>query len=174
MESRGPRRSAKPLGKGPSAQERRREAALQRQRKARRDVFSRARDLVSAHGESSRGGRQDEGGTQQQQQQQSGGNWKMVGRQERVRERRRYWATQLTSPEWMTDVPEGLAGEGSAVGAGWFVRARPEGKRCLLIAHAANTVRVWTGGPGGFCFFFYFILFYFLLFNGMPPPPLFF
>lgn len=60
--------------------------------------------------------------------------------------RRRYFATQLATPEWMVEVPSDLNGVGSQSHAGWFVLPRPEGQRCLVIASgAATTARTKDG-----------------------------
>lgn len=56
-------------------------------------------------------------------------------REERVKRRRQHFANQLMVPEWLVDVPSDLNGKGSAMGEGWYVLPRPEGKRCLVIAH---------------------------------------
>jgi len=39
----------------------------------------------------------------------------------------------------MVDIPQGLDGRGSALGDGWYVLARPEGRRCLVIASKHRT-----------------------------------
>lgn len=39
---------------------------------------------------------------------------------------RAFWASQFMVPEWMVDVP-------LDIGTHWFVMARPEGQRCLLV-----------------------------------------
>ncbi|KAG1677386.1 hypothetical protein FOA52_010766 [Chlamydomonas sp. UWO 241] len=50
-----------------------------------------------------------------------------------------YFASQFMQPEWMTDVPSDL-------GANWFVMARPEGRRVLLVSSGGRTVsRTRTG-----------------------------
>ena len=73
--------------------------------------------------------------------------WKAARRAEYVREKAKFWTNQVTNPEWMLDAPEGLNGKGSTVGAGWYVRARPEGKRCLVVASRGTTVsRQLAGG----------------------------
>ena len=67
------------------------------------------------------------------------------------RARRRFWASQVTAPEWMVDLPYGLNGSlqrtdsssapsfiGTSEG-GWFVRARPEGRRCIVTAYNGKT-----------------------------------
>jgi snurportin-1 len=53
---------------------------------------------------------------------------------------RDFYARQLCTPEWMVEVPLGLNGNGSASGQGWYVLARPEGKRCLVVSAKGNTV----------------------------------
>ncbi|CAM9132949.1 unnamed protein product [Scytosiphon promiscuus] len=58
----------------------------------------------------------------------------------RAIKRRDHWANQLCTPEWMLTVPSDLNGAGSPVGAGWYVMARPEGKRVLVISTKGETV----------------------------------
>ncbi|CAM9441530.1 unnamed protein product [Discosporangium mesarthrocarpum] len=57
-----------------------------------------------------------------------------------LKARRDYWAAQLCSPEWMLGVPSDLNGKGSIVGEGWYVAARPEGKRVIVISVKGETV----------------------------------
>eukprot|EP00752_Nemacystus_decipiens_P013797 g12249.t1 len=59
---------------------------------------------------------------------------------QRAVKRREHWANQLCTPEWMLTVPNDLNGAGSPVGAGWYVMARPEGKRVLVISANGETV----------------------------------
>ncbi|CAN0421039.1 unnamed protein product, partial [Hapterophycus canaliculatus] len=56
----------------------------------------------------------------------------------RAIKRRDHWANQLCTPEWMLTVPSDLNGAGSPVG--WYVMARPEGKRVLVISTKGETV----------------------------------
>ncbi|CAM9613617.1 unnamed protein product [Ectocarpus sp. 6 AP-2014] len=62
------------------------------------------------------------------------------GAAQRAIRRRDHWANQLCTPEWMLTVPSDLNGAGSTVGAGWYVMARPEGKRVLVISAKGETV----------------------------------
>lgn len=49
------------------------------------------------------------------------------------------YATDLTVPEWMVGVPDDLASQ-------WYVVPRPQGKRCLVVAHAGKvTARIRNG-----------------------------
>jgi hypothetical protein len=103
-----PPRSAK-ANKGPSAQEKRRLAALKRQKETRRGILGRARDLMvnGRHKKETEDGGNETGGVPQaigQHGNKSGtttttaagkSGWKEVSRADRVRERRRYWATQV-------------------------------------------------------------------------------
>eukprot|EP00904_Undaria_pinnatifida_P011058 jgi/Undpi1/7082/HiC_scaffold_22.g09556.m1 len=59
---------------------------------------------------------------------------------QRAVKRRDHWANQLCTPEWMLTVPSDLNGARSSVGAGWYVMARPEGKRVLVISSKGETV----------------------------------
>ena len=52
---------------------------------------------------------------------------------------RAFWASQFMIPEWMVDVP-------SDIGTNWYVMARPEGQRCLVvISHGTVLVRNRSG-----------------------------
>ncbi|CAM9998491.1 unnamed protein product, partial [Ectocarpus sp. 13 AM-2016] len=62
------------------------------------------------------------------------------GATQRAIRRRDHWANQLCTPEWMLTVPSDLNGAGSTVGSGWYVMARPEGKRVLVISAKGETV----------------------------------
>eukprot|EP00903_Cladosiphon_okamuranus_P016060 g14826.t1 len=62
------------------------------------------------------------------------------GAAQRAVKRREHWANQLCTPEWMLTVPTDLNGAGSPVGDGWYVMARPEGKRVLVISAKGETV----------------------------------
>lgn len=142
-------RRVKSTEKKVSSQDKRREQALRRQKEARRDLHSRARDLVLGGAGGDNSGDGDDGSEASE----SGhslpssfgvkpaafSNSKKSQRENRVRERRRYWASQVQTPEWMTDVPAALNGAGQA-GIGWFVRPRPEGRRCLVMSHNGVTV----------------------------------
>jgi len=171
-----PKRELKPGRTLASAQERRREEVLRKQKESRRGHFGRARELLGGGSGGATGGgsdgQSDSGGEEEntgggsalpvgfgaRPQHAAGGGgkgqkgrgrgegarrpssgWKGANRGERVKARRRFWASSVTTPEWMVDVPSGLNGSGSPVGAGWFVRPRPEGKRCLVTASAGTT-----------------------------------
>ncbi|CAM9963504.1 unnamed protein product, partial [Choristocarpus tenellus] len=74
-------------------------------------------------------------------------NGKGKGSKAQMAARSGYWATQLCSPEWMLSVPTDLDGKGSRTGEGWYVTARPEGRRMLLISSNGETVaRQMNGG----------------------------
>ena len=144
--------------KGPSAQEKRRAEVLRAQKESRRNSLKshRARDLIEAdeadEGTSTQGKGREKGDAK---------GWRHA-RGQRVRQRRIFWASSVTTPEWMvrqglvllplarlltplslslyqTDVPLQLNGAG-APGHGWYVRPRPEGRRCLVTACNGITV----------------------------------
>lgn len=115
-----PNREAKPSRrKGPSAQERRREEVLRAQKESRRRALYRARDLIEdadqgeePSGENSEGlelplqfgGKGDKGsqGGKGDGAEGSGAKgWRQAKRSDRVRERRIFWASSVTTPEWM-------------------------------------------------------------------------
>ncbi|KAL4162975.1 hypothetical protein KRP22_015252 [Phytophthora ramorum] len=110
----------------------RRQAMLAQQRQARRDLTAHARQLAQQQEPSSPSGdaAMDVSSAQA----------KRRTREERVKQRREHFSQQLMTPEWLIDVPRGLNGSGSALGDGWYVLPRPEGKRCLVVANGGNTV----------------------------------
>ncbi|KAI9906225.1 hypothetical protein PsorP6_004750 [Peronosclerospora sorghi] len=65
---------------------------------------------------------------------------KRTTREERVKKRREHFSKQLMTPEWLIDIPKDLNGSGSALGEGWYVLPRPEGKRCLVVANSGHTI----------------------------------
>ncbi|CAN0490023.1 unnamed protein product, partial [Phaeothamnion confervicola] len=68
------------------------------------------------------------------------------GRSAKLLQRRQFWSQQLCTPEWMTEVPPDLNGKESPAGQGWYVLARPEGKRVLVVAaHGQTTARDMSG-----------------------------
>lgn len=143
----------------------RRQAVLQQQRQARRDLALHTRQLLTeedppSSSENEHGGG---GGTKRRNRRQqqnravpvtaaangdvmeisstytTNGDGapipKRKTREERVKQRREHFAKQLMVPEWLIDIPRDLNGKGSELGAGWYVLPRPEGKRCLVIAN---------------------------------------
>jgi hypothetical protein len=115
-----PKREAKPTRrKGPSAQERRREEVLRAQKESRRSALYRARDLIEDAdqgedlggedtevpglplqfgGEGVKGG---QGGKGVGGEGSGAKGWRQAKRSDRVRERRIFWASSVTTPEWM-------------------------------------------------------------------------
>jgi len=115
-----PKREAKPSRrKGPSAQERRREEVLRAQKESRRSALYRARDLIEdadqredRRGEdyeksgnlllsSSQGGTFDGSGQIDGSAESRSKGWRQAKRSSRVLERRIFWASSVTTPEWM-------------------------------------------------------------------------
>ncbi|KAG7385741.1 hypothetical protein PHYPSEUDO_001094 [Phytophthora pseudosyringae] len=127
----------------------RRQATLAQQRQARRDLTVHARQLAqqqeppSPHGGGSDGDAQPMDGVTFS----SDAASKRRTREERIKRRRGHFSRQLMTPEWMLGVPRDLNGSGSALGEGWYVLPRPEGKRCLVVANGGNTIaRIPSGG----------------------------
>lgn len=131
-------------------QERRRSAALDRQREARREVADRARRLaMGAESEGSEDASATADVEIEEAETASGGGAgdaaaAAAAAAQRARhlaaQRQRYrYREQLQLPEWMVEVPPDL-------GSDWFVAARPEGRRCLLVAaRGSTTARLRTG-----------------------------
>lgn len=142
----------------------RRQAVLQQQRQARRDLALHTRQLLTEEDPPSSSENEHGGGTKRQNRRQqqnravpvttaaadgdgmeisstytTNGDGapipKRKTREERVKQRREHFAKQLMVPEWLIDIPRDLNGKGSELGAGWYVLPRPEGKRCLVIAN---------------------------------------
>lgn len=77
---------------------------------------------------------------------------------EGVKERRqrmhRFWANQLLLGEWMVTAPEGLGQEVvmwlrpsiTQIFKQWYVTARPEGRRCLVVSSRGKTISRRTNG----------------------------
>ncbi|CAI5716473.1 unnamed protein product [Hyaloperonospora brassicae] len=113
----------------------RRHATLAQQRQSRRDLTAHARQLAQTHELlplSLEDGRTSDDV--------AAAPSKRKTREERVKQRRAHFCKQLMTPEWMIDVPKDLNGCSSALGEGWYVLPRPEGKRCLVVAHGGNTI----------------------------------
>lgn len=114
----------------------RRQATLAQQRQARRDLTAHARQLAQQQEPPSPSGdaaaQPMDGVTCAQS--------KRKTREERVKQRREHFSRQLMTPEWLIDVPNDLNGSGSALGEGWYVLPRPEGKRCLVVANGYAAV----------------------------------
>lgn len=113
--------SLKRAGGRASASERRREATLARQRESKRDALAYARSIAVGGGsdEAMRGGDDDERRTDS-----SASSTGALPNFEEV----------LTTPEWMwDDVPRDLREK-------WYVRPRPRGTRCLVVASRGKTV----------------------------------
>lgn len=150
-----------------SAREQRRKAVLQRQREARRELTDHLRDLV-LHALDGGDGKPDateealptdEAGTMAMAvtaedtttpahrgspRRSPGRHRKKRGRQEDAR----FYASQFCVPEWLVEMPGDLCatGDDAEGGHGWFVMARPEGRRCLMVASGGATVtRLATG-----------------------------
>jgi hypothetical protein len=111
------KRDAKPSRrKGPSAQERRREEVLRAQKESRRSALYRARDLIEDGDQrEDRCGDENEKSASYHLSGSSGGQfggsaesaskgWRQVKRSNRVLERRIFWASSVTTPEWMVSV----------------------------------------------------------------------
>lgn len=109
----------------------RRRATLQLQRQARRDLTAHARRLAGAAEDGAASQSEDE---ELMEAAGAAGAAKRRTREERVKQRRERFCRQLMVPEWVVDVPRDLNGRGSALGEGWYVLPRPEGKRCLVVA----------------------------------------
>ena len=60
-------------------------------------------------------------------------------REARLVKVRDLFAKQLMTHDWLVDIPSDMNGK-CAVGEGWFVLPRPEGKRCLVISSGGKTV----------------------------------
>ncbi|KAE9112725.1 hypothetical protein PF005_g11100 [Phytophthora fragariae] len=115
----------------------RRQETLALQRQARRDLTAHARQLAQQQEPPSPSPMDESAQTQP----------KRKTREDRVKQRREHFAKQLMTPEWLIDVPKDLNGSGSALGEGWYVLPRPEGKRCLVVANGGSTVaRIPSGG----------------------------
>ena len=117
----------------------RRQATLAQQRQDRRDLTAHARQLVQVQEPLSLS---EDASAQPMDDVTSGSvQSKRKTREERVKKRREHFSKQLMTPEWLIDVPKDLNGSGSALGEGWYVLPRPEGKRCLVLANGyANDV----------------------------------
>lgn len=105
------------------SQDRRRQEALRRQKEARRQLTDHARVLALREDESM----DESSGLSRSQKQQ-------------LRSRAKTWWGEVCTPEWLVEVPAELNGKGSPQGGGWFVVARPEGKRCVVVAARGMTV----------------------------------
>ncbi|KAG3089388.1 hypothetical protein PI125_g18032 [Phytophthora idaei] len=115
----------------------RRQATLAQQRQARRDLTAHARQLAQQQEPPSpRGSGEDA----QPMDGVTSAASKRRTREERVKQRREHFSKQLMTPECLIDVPRDLNGSGSALGEGWYVLPRPEGKRCLVVANGGNTI----------------------------------
>ncbi|RLN84233.1 hypothetical protein BBJ28_00013213 [Nothophytophthora sp. Chile5] len=121
-----------PWIKDPAA---RRQATLALQRQARRDLADHARQLAQSDEPPSRAVRAREDADEE-----AVGDAapKRKTREDRVKQRREHFSKQLMVPEWLIDVPRDLNGNGSALGEGWYVLPRPEGKRCLVVANGKS------------------------------------
>lgn len=142
-EGRGGRdHKAKPIG----GRGKRRQLLLDKQKAARRDLTTHARDLAEKGrtGQATQVENKENGADPQQVQmdQQEGEAQTKLTKQQRQQNVREYWASQLTLPDWLTniDLPPDLS-------TGWYARPRPEGTRCLVVAAYGNTVsRKRNGG----------------------------
>ncbi|RLN75909.1 hypothetical protein BBJ28_00011981, partial [Nothophytophthora sp. Chile5] len=123
-----------PWTKDPAA---RRQATLALQRQARRDLADHARQLAQSDEPLSRAVRAREDADEEAV---GGAAPKRKTREDRVKQRREHFSKQLMVPEWLIDVPRDLNGSGSALGEGWYVLPRPEGKRCLVVANGGITI----------------------------------
>ena len=117
----------------------RRHATLAQQRQSRRDLTAHARQLAQTHELPPPLSSDDDGRTSDAVAGAAAPS-KRKTREERVKQRRAHFCTQLMTPEWMIDVPKDLNGRSSALGEGWYVLPRPEGKRCLVVAHGYAVV----------------------------------
>ncbi|KAL3657325.1 hypothetical protein V7S43_017832 [Phytophthora oleae] len=125
----------------------RRQATLAQQRQARRDLTAHARQLAQQQEPPSPHGASDVDSQPMDDVTSSTSASKRRTREERVKRRREHFSKQLMTPEWLIDVPKDLNGSGSALGEGWYVLPRPEGKRCLVVANGGNTIaRIPSGG----------------------------
>ncbi|KAG7394771.1 hypothetical protein PHYBOEH_004677 [Phytophthora boehmeriae] len=110
----------------------RRQATLAQQRQARRDLTAHARQLALEEG--------DPPSDASSEPMDVSSVSKRKSREERVKQRREHFSKQLMVPEWLIDVPADLDGRGSALGEGWYVLPRPEGKRCLVVSNGGITL----------------------------------
>ncbi|CAI5712524.1 unnamed protein product [Peronospora destructor] len=116
----------------------RRQVTLAQQRQNRRDLTAHARQLVQVQEPLSLSG--DATAQPMDDVTSSSVHTKRKTREERVKKRREHFSKQLMTPEWLIDVPKDLNGSGSALGEGWYVLPRPEGKRSLVVANGGNTI----------------------------------
>lgn len=137
----------------------RRQAVLQQQRQARRDLALHARQLLvedssSGNEEGKKSRRRNRGVANEVDDMEVSSTYsngssdaqsKRKSREERVKHRREHYAKQLMVPEWMIDIPRDLNGKGSELGAGWYVLPRPEGKRCLVVANGCVLLSPFVG-----------------------------
>jgi snurportin-1 len=113
-------------------QKKRREKYLQEQESRRSDLLDVLRGVTSVVDESRHTHGTDDGRDEKFQGQDDAGQSAKVSA-------RAFWASQLMIPEWMVDVP-------SDIGTNWYVMARPEGQRCLVvISHGTVSVRNRAG-----------------------------
>ena len=137
---------AGPKGRLVDSQERRRAELLRRQRDARRNLTDHARQLALGGGIAEAEADDDGGrGDDAMDAQSAGARGGALGAEARRRahwlRRRDYWSAQLTTPEWMLQVPSRLNGRGSRVGDGWYVLPRPEGRYASARARAPRRAR---------------------------------
>jgi len=100
-------------------QQKRRDAALERQRAARKAHTERARQLADR--------KEEQCGHQVAEMDQDSGGPAVMHQAPPGEKPHVFWAQQLMHPEWMVDVPGNLSSE-------WYVTPRPEGKRCIVVA----------------------------------------
>ena len=119
----------------------RRHATLAQQRQSRRDLTAHARQLAQNQEPPS-----SPTNTQQANEDVACASApsKRKTREERVKQRREHFSRQLMTPEWLIDVPKDLNGSSSALGEGWYVLPRPEGKRCLVVANGYAMLSIMT------------------------------
>jgi len=126
---------SKPMG----GRDKRRQLLLDRQKAARRDLTKHARELAaSLHQKATKDTSEQKTQMDEEEEEALG----KLTKQQRQQNIRKYWATQLMLPEWLVDMdlPSDLSTE-------WYVRPRPEGIRCLVLAAHGNTVsRKRNGG----------------------------
>ena len=135
-------RRAGPKARLADSQERRRAELLRRQRDARRNLTDHARQLALGGGVADEDSDAMDAGADAGADAAAG---RALGAEARRRRhwlrRRDYWASQLTTPEWMLQVPSRLNGRGSRVGDGWYVLPRPEGRYARARVRAPRRAR---------------------------------
>lgn len=124
-------------GRRREGEERRRKDALKRQEGARREMKNVARRLAGVNEEMEEEEEEMEGGVDDETRCEiledvDENHRRRYERERRYDDERQLFSGQLMQPEWLIDIPGDIRS--------WLVLARPEGKRCLVIASRGKTI----------------------------------